>query len=103
MRMRKKKHGAERIAACSELLIEDISALKNGFEGVFPDARPVHLEIGCGKGNFACGMAEKYPEVYAACGIHPEFADEATDENIEKIRKMCKRHHCGNNTMSINT
>ena len=63
MRMRKKKHGAERIAACSELLIEDISALKNGFEGVFPDARPVHLEIGCGKGNFACGMAEKYPEV----------------------------------------
>ncbi len=63
MRMRKKKHGAERIAACSELLIEDITALKNGFEGVFPVERPIHLEIGCGKGNFACGMAEKYPDV----------------------------------------
>jgi len=63
MRMRKKKHGAERIAACADLLISDIAVLKNGFEGVFPAERPVHLEIGCGKGNFACGMAEKYPDV----------------------------------------
>ena len=34
MRMRKKKHGAERIAACSELLIEDTSLLATlGEEG----------------------------------------------------------------------
>ena len=63
MRMRKKKHGAERIAACSELLIENIEELKNGFGEVFSTDRPVHMEIGCGKGNFACGMAEKYPDV----------------------------------------
>ncbi len=62
MRMRKKKHGAERIAACSELLIEDIAALKNGFDGIFPEKRPIHMEIGCGKGNFAVGMAAKYPQ-----------------------------------------
>lgn len=60
--MRKKKHGAERIAACSELLIEDIGVLKQGFDGIFPEKRPVYMEIGCGKGNFAVGMAEKYPE-----------------------------------------
>ena len=63
MRMRKKKHGAERIEACSELLIRDITTLKNGFSEVFSETRPVHLEIGCGKGNFAVGMARKYPEV----------------------------------------
>ena len=63
MRMRKKKHGAERIAACAELRIENIEALKGGFDGVFDTSRPVHIEIGCGKGNFACGMAEKYPDV----------------------------------------
>ncbi len=63
MRMRKKKHGAERIEACAELLIRDITALKNGFDGIFPENRPVHLEIGCGKGNFAVGMAKKYPDV----------------------------------------
>ena len=63
MRMRKKKHGAERIAACSELRIENIEVLKDGFGGVFADERPIHMEIGCGKGNFACGMAAKYPEI----------------------------------------
>lgn len=63
MRMRKKKHGAERIAACSELLIENTEALSGGFEKIFGNTKPVHMEIGCGKGNFACGMAEKYPDV----------------------------------------
>lgn len=63
MRMRKKKHGAERIAACAELRIENIESLRSGFEGIFDAERPVHIEIGCGKGNFACGMAEKHPEI----------------------------------------
>ena len=63
MRMRKKKHGAERIAACSELLISDVSSLKEGFDGIFSNDLPVHMEIGCGKGNFACGMAAKYAYV----------------------------------------
>ena len=63
MRMRKKKHGAERIAACSELLIENIGILKDGFDGIFPESRPVHMEIGCGKGNFASGMAAKHQDV----------------------------------------
>ncbi len=63
MRMRKKKHGAERIEACSELLIRDISALKEGTDGIFDENRPTHLEIGCGKGNFAVGMAKKYPDI----------------------------------------
>ena len=63
MRMRKKKHGAERIAACSELLIENIEVLKDGFDGVFQASRPIHMEIGCGKGNFASGMAAKYQDV----------------------------------------
>ena len=63
MRMRKKKHGAERIAACSELLIEDVTALKDGLMGVFSTPNPIHLEIGCGKGNFASGMAAKHADV----------------------------------------
>ena len=63
MRVRKKKHGAERICACAELLIENIEVLREGFDGVFAEKRPVHMEIGCGKGNFACGMSEKYPDV----------------------------------------
>ena len=63
MRVRKKKHGAERIAACSEFRIEDISVLRDGFDGVFETVKPIHMEIGCGKGNFAVGMAAKHQDV----------------------------------------
>ena len=62
MRVRKKKNGAQRIEACSELLIKELSALGEPDE-IFSQKAPLHLEIGCGKGNFACGMAAKYPEV----------------------------------------
>ena len=61
MRMRKKKHGAERIAACRELLIEQPSrpgpAPPAGRppplpapdpQTCFPLPRPLHVEIGCG-------------------------------------------------------
>ena len=88
MRMRKKKHGAERIAACAGLRIENIQVLKDGFDGVFSTPRPVHMEIGCGKGNFACGMAKKYPDVnFVAvekvadvCCVALEKAKKSTDE-----------------------
>jgi len=63
MRVRKKKNGAKRIQVCSEMLIENITDLKNGVDGIFDTKRPLHLEIGCGKGNFAVGMAKKYPEI----------------------------------------
>lgn len=63
MRMRKKKHGAERIEACSELLIRDASVLQNGWDGIFDAPRPVYLEIGCGKGNFAVETARRNPEI----------------------------------------
>ena len=63
MRARKKKHGAERIAACAELLIEDTARLKSDPQSFFGTVRPLHLEIGCGKGSFACGMTVAHPEV----------------------------------------
>ena len=63
MRMRKKKHGEERIMACAELLIEDPSVLKEDPVAPFSDkTKKFCLEIGCGKGNFAVGMAEKNPD-----------------------------------------
>ena len=63
MRMRRKKHGAERIAACSDLLITDFEKLRENPEAFFTVSRPIRLEIGCGKGDFACGMAEQNPDV----------------------------------------
>ena len=57
MRMRKKKHGEERLLACGEFITErpDPRDVKAGL--------PIWLEIGAGKGGFACGMTEKHPSV----------------------------------------
>ena len=57
MRMRKKKNGDARIAACSELLIENTAHLAEDPQYAFSEKRPLYIEIGCGKGNFACGTA----------------------------------------------
>ncbi len=62
MRMRRKKHGAERIAACSEILIAEPSVPAVDPQVYFGETRPIHLEIGCGKGDFAVGMSSKHPE-----------------------------------------
>ena len=94
MRARKKKHGAERIAACAHLLISDPTVLKNDPQAPFPTVRPLHLEIGCGKGNFACGMSAKHPDVNfiamervpdVAC-LALEKAEAAKDERPDNLR-----------------
>ena len=63
MRMRKKKNGAQRLAACSELLVTENEKNIKCARDVFSNDGELHLEIGCGKGGFACGMAEKYPDI----------------------------------------
>ncbi len=63
MRMRKKKNGDARLSACSEYLLENINEPMGDPASVIgkPGA-PFFLEIGAGKGGFACGMTEKHPE-----------------------------------------
>ncbi len=63
MRMRKKKHGEERLSACRELLIEDKAALYENPLSRFPGKRELWLEIGAGKGGFATEMAKRNPDV----------------------------------------
>ena len=94
MRMRKKKNGAARIAACSELLIENVEALKEDPQFSFTEKRPLYIEIGCGKGNFACGISaahheanfiamEKVPDV--AC-LALEKAMSRAEERLDNLR-----------------
>ncbi|MBO5305707.1 MAG: tRNA (guanosine(46)-N7)-methyltransferase TrmB [Clostridia bacterium] len=94
MRMRKKKNGAARIEACRELLITEVEKLKEEPQYAFSTKRPLHLEIGCGKGSFACGMSnvhqdinfiamEKVPDV--AC-LALEKAKRSTEERNDNLR-----------------
>ena len=63
MRMRKKKHGAERLEAQGRYLIEKPQAPIATPQEIFARGGEMHLEIGCGKGGFACGMAAAHPHV----------------------------------------
>ena len=64
MRMRKKKHGAERLEACRDFLIENIDEPMSdpGAHLGMPGA-DVWLEIGAGKGGFAVKMAKSNPNI----------------------------------------
>ena len=93
--MRKKKHGAERILACAEILISEPERLIEDPVASFPSGdKPLCLEIGCGKGNFAVGMSKKHPEmnfiamekVPDVCCIALEKAMACKDEREDNLR-----------------
>ena len=52
MRMRKKRHGNERLLALSALLYPDTTEIWTPAAEVFGNDRPLKLEVGCGKGEF---------------------------------------------------
>lgn len=74
MRMRKKKYLDKRLEAVSDILyISDFedrnfnTAIEKkdyiDLENWFGNDKPIHLEIGCGKGRFACEYAKSHPEI----------------------------------------
>ncbi|MBO5896385.1 MAG: tRNA (guanosine(46)-N7)-methyltransferase TrmB [Clostridia bacterium] len=63
MRVHKKKHGAERLEACGNIVIKDLRAEGNSSQKLFGNDKPLRIEIGCGKGDFIVGTAAKEPDV----------------------------------------
>ena len=74
MRMKKKKYLKERLEAVSEYLYTSVSEDRNfktaifdkdyiDFDAWFEKSQPLYLEVGCGKGRFACEFAAAHPEV----------------------------------------
>ena len=60
MRMRKKKHSAERIEACAEYLLKNPIECFGKEDEIFGKKLPLLLEIGCGKGDFARGLSKMH-------------------------------------------
>ncbi len=84
MRARKRKNTPERIDACGELFISAPADLKNKWQEVFGNDNPIRLEIGCGKGDFVKGMAEKNQNVNF---IAIEKATDIIVLALEKVKK----------------
>lgn len=73
MRMRKKKHLEGRLALCAPVLLSPVCEEKHygkaaagqdyiDLQALFGTGAPIDLEIGCGKGGFACVLAARHPE-----------------------------------------
>lgn len=80
MRMRKKKNGEARFAACSEYVITN----REDLEG-YLDRLPCELEIGCGKGGFIIKMAELHPDTFF---IAVELNTDALITALENAQKI---------------
>lgn len=44
-------------------MIHNAASVKNGWKGVFENERPIHIEVGMGKGRFMLQMAVKHPDI----------------------------------------
>ncbi len=63
MRMRKKPNLIPRLEACGGLVITDARERRGHWRDLMPEAKEVHVELGCGKGRFTVGTAEADPDV----------------------------------------
>ena len=65
MRMRKKKNGEARLLACDEIIFKKPdSPMTVPADAMGKNGSAVFLEIGAGKGGFACEMARRNPEAF---------------------------------------
>jgi hypothetical protein len=62
MRMKKKRHGGERLLLMSALTVEEPASVPENIEKIYGNSNPLRIEIGCGKGDFIRGKAVQESE-----------------------------------------
>ncbi len=62
MRMRKRRHGSERLLALSSLLYPNSDEIWIPATEVFGNEQPLYLEVGCGKGDFITALSARDAE-----------------------------------------
>ena len=96
MRSRKRKNGEARMEACGELILpfdkENIAPIT--LTKLFPDKKSFRIEIGCGKGAFISGIAERNPEVgFIAVekigDVMIVAAEKIKEREMENVRFLC--------------
>lgn len=81
MRMRRKKNLDTRLEDCSYLRLDD--SHMTDVKKVFANDNPLHLEIGCGKGQFTLENARRNPNVNF---IAVEMVENVVVSAMEKIK-----------------
>lgn len=94
MRVHKKKHGAERLEACGNIVIKDLREEGNTSQALFGNDNPIRIEIGCGKGDFIVGTAAKEPNVNflaveKVSDVLVIAAEKVRDSGLSNVRVCC--------------
>ncbi len=85
MRMRKKPNLVPRMEACSDIWIREPETMKGRWRELYPEAREIRLEVGCGKGKFTAETAAAEPDILL---IAMERVPEAMVMAMEKVKNM---------------
>ena len=85
MRMRKKPNLGPRMEACSDIWIRNPEELRGKWRELYPEARELRLEVGCGKGKFTAETAAAEPDILL---IAMERVPEAMVMAMEKVKNM---------------
>ncbi len=85
MRMRKKPNLGPRMEACSDIWIREPETMKGRWRELYPQAREIRLEVGCGKGKFTAETAAAEPDILL---IAMERVPEAMVMAMEKVKNM---------------
>lgn len=102
MRMKKLKHLDDRKSACGEMLYSAVSEELNfetadrqkdyiDLEKWYGANRPLYLDVGCGKGQFACTLAAQNPDINVLAieknsNVIVQACEKAKQLGIENIR-----------------
>ncbi|MFD1178529.1 tRNA (guanosine(46)-N7)-methyltransferase TrmB [Paenibacillus puldeungensis] len=85
MRLRGRKGIRENLEQQQELVVLDPREYKGRWSEVFGNERPIHIELGMGKGQFISGMSAKHPNVNF---IGMDMYDELIRRASEKVRAI---------------
>ncbi|MBS4173862.1 tRNA (guanosine(46)-N7)-methyltransferase TrmB [Bacillus sp. FJAT-49736] len=85
MRLRHKPWAKDKLREYSEYVVQNPENFKNKWSEIFQNNRPIHIEVGTGKGQFIYGMAKANPDInYIGIEMQDSVIVSALDKIIEE-------------------
>lgn len=85
MRLRKVKHALDKLSLHQQYFIDQPLNYCGKWQSVFQNQNPIHIEIGCGKGQFISTLAEQNPTInYVAIEKYDSVLLRCLEKVIEK-------------------
>ena len=102
MRLRKVKNLDKRLEANKKLIIQDAESLKGRWKFFFGNDKPIHLEIGMGKGQFIITLAKNNPDINYI-GLEKEISCliKASEKLKERIPNLIFVHFDATNILDV--